>query len=119
MKTTKKEYDAYRGFVKDWIKKLGLLNWEFHFELGKTDKGMISEAHWIYANKMAIIVFNEEHDMILDDDVLNKIAFHEVCHILLAGYQYLIENNLSKKEHIDPIDHDIIRTFENLYFNVD
>ncbi len=119
MQTTKKQFDTFKKLCKKWIIDLGLVNWQFHYELGKTDIGLVATAEWIYSNKLAIITLNDQCDIILDDETLNKIAFHEVCHVFLSCYQYLIDNNLSKHEHIDPINHDIIRTLENLLFKDD
>lgn len=119
MQTTKKQFDSFKKSCREWILKLNLNNWQFHFELGEVPKGMIATSEWIYSNKFAVIVLNEQYSMELNDDVLNKIAFHEVFHVLLSGYNYLLDNNLSKKEFIDPIDHDVIRTIENLIFKHD
>ena len=117
MKTTDLEFELFKKYFNIWIEKFGLKNWQFVFEIGDVSNGMISEAEWVYSNKLAIIILNKEHQISFNDDVLDRVAFHEISHVLLSGYQYLMENNLTKEEFRDPVDHDVIRTLENLIFS--
>jgi len=119
VKTTKKDFEVFKKECKKWIDIFELNNWEIMFIHSKradnrawinpsTDPRLVKialGAEWI----------NLEPDTISVNDI-KRVAFHEICELLLEPLGYLAECRFITETEIEPARHDIIGKLENTIF---
>jgi hypothetical protein len=86
---TKKDFKYFKLSVIFWLDKFGITEWEIDFKHHQID----SAARTTYNNKSKLACFqlskNVEYDFCGQLD-MNKLALHEVIHLLLADFGYAI-----------------------------
>lgn len=87
---TKKDFKDFEMYIHDWINKFGITEWDYEVMHNQLDG---SAARTTYNNKAKIACFqltvNIEYDFCHQSD-LNKLALHEVIHLLLADFGYVL-----------------------------
>lgn len=93
-KYKKKDFKQYKKAVLYWLDRFGITEWDVDFKHHKID----SAARTTYNNISKLVCFQLttkiEFDF-CDQDDINKLALHEVIHLLLADFGYAIEKTNS------------------------
>lgn len=116
-KLTKTQFNWFCDEVKHWTKFLGCLEWECRFKLEEDDEALAS-ATW--SAEDGIILFtlaarwNSKSD-IPNSHSLSKVAFHEVCEVLLSDLNDLASVLFSRVK-VNKEIHRVIRKLENTVF---
>lgn len=119
MKTTKKDFELFKSECLNWQKKLGLTNYKFYFYHNKNGGKSHADVYTgILSDYHATFNFYEdwEDDGITDENI-KRVAFHEVCHILLARLVTVAENRFVTEDEVDESAHEMIRRLEHIFFN--
>ena len=119
MKTSKAHFEIFKKECEKWIKLFGLSNWEISIEHSKGD----SDRAWIIPVTKGRVVriclgsnwINLEPDKITPD-MLKRVAFHEVCEVLIEPLAWLAECRFLNPDQLDPARHDIIHRLEEVIF---
>jgi hypothetical protein len=114
----------FRLFIQEfeyWQKKFGLLDWEILFEK-KYSKGLVASLSYNMLSRGCIVMLSSK----IPSREYNKLsimmsAFHEVCELLLSGFNTIIENSrdyLPKNiaENSEGEQHRIIMILQNSMF---
>jgi competence CoiA-like predicted nuclease len=87
---SKKDFSQFKKSVLFWLKKFGITEWEIDFKQHQIDSVAITT----YDNKSKLACFqlsiNAEYDFCGQLD-MHKLALHEVIHLLLADFGYVIQ----------------------------
>ena len=112
-----KKVKLFKKSVRHYQKKLSLLNWDIHV-FSQDKPGTRASAYWEFSNKTCSICWSKswmkENP---SKKEIRKVAFHEVCEILLAE----VTDKLNIHHSIDiteEIVHNIIRVMENNFKNI-
>jgi len=89
-KYTNKDFNKFKQSVKYWLYKFGITEWEVDYKHHQIE----SAARTTYNNKSKLACFSltkkGKADFCFQDD-LNRLALHEVIHLLLADFGYAIK----------------------------
>ncbi len=115
MKTTKLDFDKFKLYCEKWRQRLGLKNWAFYYEHTKVQDAY-ARTYWRTSDMAATIQFSREWDVLRPktDFELDRIAAHEMCHVLLAPLCSEASYRFSTQEAIDTTEHSIVRTLEEV-----
>lgn len=115
MKTSKQEYEYFKTSCLNWREVLGLKNWALYFEHTKAE-GTYAKTHWSTTQMAATIQFATDWDNTRpkNDTEINKLALHEVLHVLLAPLVGEAEYRYSSADAIEAAEHSIVRSLENM-----
>jgi hypothetical protein len=91
---TNKEFKQFSSSVNYWMNKFGITEWEYEIIHKQTD----AAARTTYNNKSKLACFqltkSIDYDFCGQSD-MNKLALHEVLHLLLADFGYAIDETKS------------------------
>lgn len=111
-KLTAKEVNYFVERVRHWVKVLSLGDWKIEAYSKKlTDMSAACET-WRNA-RGAHIMINEELDYPPARKWLDRIALHEVGHVLLYDMKELINCRVVTDGMIETAEHSVIRRLEN------
>ena len=117
-KTSKQDFAQFQKAVKEWMEFFGLYNWEYVFSHEEI-KGFFAEVHWNIKGRIATFILATElpdlQDCLEHFDV-ERIAFHEVCHLLFAKVDFLAESRNYSAAEMDMELHSLIRIFEKVIY---
>jgi len=110
MPKPKNNFEFFREKCEYWRKKLNLTDWHISYinekledSVATAETNIVAKTAWISLNTE----IKEYHD-------LDKIAFEEVCHVLLARIIYCGEQYYSA-DIIHEYEHTIINQFWNAF----
>ena len=116
-KVTKKDFEVFKAEAQKWVKAFGLFGWEIHYDYDEDNDCRAS----CTSNKeamLSIIALSREWPAYKPKRTeLKKIAFHEVCELLLAKFRLLAEDRYVNENELESERHAIIRVLEHLIFN--
>lgn len=116
-----KKKDKIKYFVKktyQYQKQLGLLGYEIHIFKHKSKKG---RAYCSCEKKSMIASISYNVNWIkkpINKKQINRVAFHEICEILLFDIKETLNLHLSINK-ANKYVHQIIRAIENIHFGND
>jgi hypothetical protein len=115
MKTTRKDFEAFKAEFRKWQKRLGLADWRACFEHGHT-KGCYGEIFTNIQARLATVVFGRAVDR---DGVLGysptRTGRHECLEMLLAEIKDIARARTFSEDSLDAAVHAIIRRLEALF----
>ena len=111
-KTTKKDVAYFEARVHHWVRVLHLGDWKV--EVFDSDTGedsaqceMWHDAHGAHIKLRRQFAYRPTKPW------LNKLALHEVCHVLLCDLKRLIKDRVVTDNMADTAEHAVIRRLEN------
>lgn len=116
MKTTKTDFEEFKGYAEKWRKQLGLTNWAVYYKHRKTD-GNYAEISLSIKDQIAAVSFGTDWNTdwrIKDSTQLERCALHEMLHLLLIHFYHHAESRYTTQEALDQSEHSIIRQLENV-----
>lgn len=111
-KTTEEEYKRFTDAVHRYMAKFGLGDWMCYFERSELDG--LARVHYSVDDRAATFQFGKEWPDMPYIDV-DRTAFHEVCHLLLADLAELPKGFVDI-DRIVMIEHAVIRRLEFFEF---
>lgn len=119
--TTAEHFEIFKAEVKHHVREFGLLDWAVCIRHEDNLPGSLGECEVLIINKTAIIRLAVDWSGAeLTNDEIKKVAYHEVCELLLADlgqvWQWHMGTEDEKKQLVAKFKHDVIRRLENRYF---
>ena len=116
--TTEKDFEIFKVEAMYWIKKLGMVDWEWFFQWDETeDRANVS---YEISDMMAIVTFSKNWtDLEPTPYQVRKCAYHEIQKVFLGTVATYAVNRQISAEALQNIMHRMIRTMENVYFDDD
>lgn len=119
-KTTKKQFEVFKAECKKWLKYFGLNGWRVEYRHDKSE-GNRGQVAWSITARNSTITLADEwedfRDTPITDLEIRKVAFHEVCELLLARMTMMADGKISNHCYaVEEETHNIIRTLENTIF---
>lgn len=122
MTTTDKQYRYFKARVSFWLKLLGVMNWSVECVHDNRYSDTKAMTCFKLSSRISIIHFTKK--VIKNADIspdtyseygIDKVAFHEVCELLLCDMTVNLADFLSERETNGKI-HQVIMTLENTVF---
>jgi len=115
-KTTAKDFATFKKEAKYWVKRFGLLGWDILYQHEDVDDG--SAAYLLYpadlSERLVTIGLSETlGDRQYGQEYIKKLAFHEVCELLLCRFVHIAADRYAQKKDILEESHNVIMTLEN------
>lgn len=128
MKLTDKHFAKYGGYISKWQTYLGLTGWNITLQWDESDEAGDGAAGsalsyvrpTVKSHYAPIYLCRDWGKTPVTDEKLEETAFHEVCHVLLGDLVKVAEKNApgSMYNPIQAMEHNVIRTLENLVFRI-
>lgn len=116
MKTTKQHFETYQTRCDFWLQMFGLRKWELYFE----HKNEPSKLAWTKADhgaKIATIgLATDWGDLKPDDYQIDRVAKHEMLHILLNPLYTLAVDRFVNSNQINDAEEEIVMMLEKVVF---
>lgn len=114
-KTTLKDFDTYQKLCLEWQKRLGLTNWALYFQRDD-DRSSYGRTRWDIDGAVATITLSKEWDDFrsINDSELNRLALHEMLHVLLAEIVHVAESRYTNDGELSVVEHHVLRRIENV-----
>lgn len=123
MKLTEKHLKVFKQATAKWQTQLGLIGWHITVEWEKSDDDsalaitrLNVKSHIAYIT----LVRTWPNDEDSSPEHMEELAFHELLHVLLGDLTYIGDNHAPSviRETLAGIEHNVIRTLENLVFRI-
>lgn len=118
--TSKSHFKLFKKEVQRWVKRLGLTGWHLEYthdqDLFDSSPALVQIS---VVDRIATFHLNEEWEIPVTEALVKKAAFHEVCELLLARFDFLATSRFCMKEEVDEERHAVIRILENMMFSED
>jgi len=119
MKTTKADFEVFKAECEKWIQRFGLVDWSafFHHKTPEARKpGLAHVWYNVMSRRCDFYLPKQWSDEPVTTLQVERCAFHEVCHILVATLVSCAEARYVSQAEIDEAEHAIIRRLENTLF---
>jgi len=115
MKTTKADFQLFKEACLKWQDKLGMVDWSIHYA-HEFVEGDYARTYWNLSGAVATVYLSTKWDDLRPKtrDALDRLALHEVLHILVAPLTAEAEARYTDQKTIDTAEHCIIRRLENI-----
>lgn len=112
-KTTARHFEVFQKEAWKWIRRFGLLNWDWCFEHAALP-GLYAQAQWnITARNCTLTLAKDWEDMPVTNEQVRRSAFHEVCEVLLGPMTTLAGARFIGEYDLQEASHQVIRILEN------
>ena len=117
---TERDFQLFTRAVTEFRSFFGLLDWEIFSVLEEADEDLGSSRGWMRTNledRICVIGLSPdwEFSYLKNDREICKVAFHEVCELLLASLGALGSAKFCSFE-MNMAAHEVIRRLENSVF---
>ena len=103
--------EKFKARCEYWLRFFGIeKEWVVYYSGQKLDR-YAETAYWI-DSKVATITLNTSEA--LSDEALDRVAFHEVAHLVLADVMALAKDRNYDKETADKEEHKLINRLEHV-----
>ena len=113
MKTTPEHFAVFEAAVRKWVDRFGLRDWDIDVKRGRCggDEFAICERGEQHAGD---ITLSTRWGKPVTDELLERCAIHEVCHLVLADFAKAAEARFVREGEIDEQEHTVIYRLENV-----
>ena len=114
--TTRKDFDYFNKRCRLWADWWGLTEWDLRIKHDDADDDCEAACWTQNESRIAQIFLNSE----VDDrgfDHIDKLAFHEICELLLADLRGCAYETVSQKV-VEKENHNVVNRLENAVFPV-
>lgn len=122
MKLTDKHLDKFSQYVAKWQTNLGLIGWYLSVKWEKDEEtDALAYVRAGAKGRVATVYLCKDWgDHPVTDENLEETAFHELMHIVLADLTSAAEKHAPRSMYntIQGMEHNVIRTLENLVFRI-
>lgn len=116
-KTTHQQFEIFKESVNQWLNFFGILSWEVYF--GHSDKHLENRATTEAELGSRLVKFTltkSKWPYAPTDDEIRRLAFHEVCELLLIPLTNYADERKPVGD-LNDITHQVIRTLENCIYD--
>lgn len=119
MKTTAKHFEQFKGYCSKWQNTLGLKDWAIYYYHKKLEH-TYAETKWTMSDSVAVISLGTlwDNGREFNQKELERLALHEVLHILTARMIAEAEARYTTQDALDEAEHALIRRLENCLLDV-
>jgi len=121
MKTTKKQFELFKKYVRQFVKEYSLGDWEvniLHTPLEKPGVVVFAGMDYYLHGRHAVIMLNTDVDESYFDTITNheikRSALHEVAELRYAKIRALALSRKATEEEIDEAIHELIQVDTNM-----
>lgn len=107
-RVTRAEYDEYCDAVAYWMAAL-LPDWRYYYDWKVEDEDSIALVYKDDANSVATFGFCRTVNFTLTSDDIQRTAFHEVLHCVLAELQVMIDRHYTREHYLPALERTIHR----------
>jgi len=112
-KTTARHFEVFRKEAWKWIRRFGLLNWDWRFVHADLP-GLYAQAEWNITARSCTLTLGKDWEAIpVTNEQVKKSAFHEVCEVLLGPMTTLAGARFIGEYDLEEASHQVIRILEN------
>lgn len=118
-KITDKQFAFFKKSCSKYIELYGLMDWEIYLSKRKLENKNAETTFGVDARKADISFCDEWKDeyVRLSDDVIERVAHHEVLHIVLASLSIMVnEEKFISNDERNSTEHGIIMRLLNAYY---
>jgi hypothetical protein len=119
-RTTPEDFAIFQEAVAYWQRRLGLLDWHIYTRHKTRDRNAQAYCCPNLAGRCATIYLSkvlDNYDEPPGETFIRRMAFHEVCEVLMARMHICAVARHVTREEIDEARHEIIRTLEHVIFD--
>jgi hypothetical protein len=121
IRTTPKHFQQFKAASVLWADRMGLADWSinyFHVDMGDSDDAPLATCNSDMQGAVATITLNTKWPDHVPPtrEKLSQVAFHELCHVLLAELVWLANNRICTDNLLTKAQHSIIRRMERMQF---
>lgn len=114
-KTTEEHQKIFKNEVEKWINYFGLKSWKIDFGVDDLNDANSTVQFKDFAG-VAKFTLTSTWDEEPSEELIKRIAFHEVFHLLLGKIDALAMTRFLNAEELNKELHAVIRTMENTIF---
>ena len=121
-KTTPEDFQIFQEAVAYWQRRLGLLDWYIYTRHKTRDRDAQASCYPDLAGRCATLYLSRvlhNYDDPPGETFIRRMAFHEVCEVLMARMLICAVARYVTREEIDEARHEIIRTLEHVIFDAE
>ena len=118
--TTEDDFRIFQEAVVYWQRRLGLLDWHIYTRHKTRDRDAQASCYPHLAGRCATIYLSkvlDNYDEAPGATFIRRMAFHEVCELLMARMNICAKARYVTEEEVDEARHEIIRTLEHVIFD--
>lgn len=114
---TPEEYEHFQESCKVYQKSFGLVDWDLYFCLEDvSDNSDLANISWCFTGHSSRVTLSSKFPVYKDYLYeLDKIARHEMIHLLLARIQEYSQRRNVNQDDIDEALESLVRMIENVY----
>lgn len=115
MRTTKRDFAKFQEYCNEYIATLGLNEWSVHYDHSSLDDDY-ARTYFKVSSGVSTIILNTYWDDLRPktNSELERLALHEVLHLLTAPLMGAAERRFTTTHEIDAAEHLLIRRLEKL-----
>jgi len=113
-KTTKKDFEKFRGFVHKYLKEFSLEFWDVYIHHEKLKLGVDANITLRILDSVASINLNTESFSSITNELLDTWAKHEVIHILIGRMTELGKARLVTEDEFHAAEEELVRRLVKL-----
>jgi hypothetical protein len=118
--TTEGDFQIIQEAVAYWQRRLGLLDWYIYTRHKNRDRDAQASCYPDLSGRCATLYLSkvlDNYDEPPGETFIRRMAFHEVCEVLMARMLICAVARYVTREEIDEARHEIIRTLEHVIFD--
>jgi len=110
---TEKQIQYFVKDVQRWCRFFSIA--DYQVKVSEDDSEDVQGSCWAnVSNRVAVISINPEWDYEPTNKDISRVAFHEVCELLLMEFGTLAETRFVEQQSLEIARHRVIRTLENV-----
>ena len=110
IKLTNRDFKLFKKECEKWLKRLGLSDWDVHFEFITVESAASCRANYMQMNA-DIMMATEFSNLLIDKtEYIKQIALHECLELLLMPMNMLAGDRTFNEEESDHQRHRVINT---------
>lgn len=110
--TSKEDFELFKAGARRWLKYFGLMGWAVDFA-HEDMEGCGAHVRYSVKDRSALMDLNTDLREPPTRELLDRLAFHEVCELMLARV-YFIGLDAEVEDALGEAQHEVIRILENV-----
>lgn len=119
IETTNDQFEMFQEEVHYWLDYLGMKDWEIFFKHKHSDEYR-AQVWFDDSGKIATFILAKKWDREVDEEIfdkeIKKVAFHEVCELLLGPLHILAKERTFSEHQLVTEIHKVVRILENTFY---
>jgi len=112
---TLEHFEAYKKYVRKYIKELGLAGWDYGFRFEQSDNSLATVEYYS-DGRCCHFYLSTNWNIPPVDSMIERVAFHECLELLLQELKRFCFSRNFTDIDLEKEVHTVIRSLENLFF---